>query len=105
MDWLRLRRRSIVNGSPILENTGENRRAAGGVQESGTDLMRISSTRVGLTLFVGWLAFLVLASGAIATASGESRDLAGTWRFRIDRDDRGLAENWANAPLAGEDTV
>jgi hypothetical protein len=46
-----------------------------------------------------------LASGAIATAAEESRDLAGTWRFRIDRDDLGLAENWANAPLAGEDTV
>ncbi|MGO8901005.1 MAG: hypothetical protein ACLQU5_22020 [Isosphaeraceae bacterium] len=97
--------RSLVNGSPILENTGENRRAAGGVQESGTDLMRISSTRVGLTRFLGCLAFLVLASGAIATAAEESRDLAGTWRFRIDRDDLGLAENWANAPLAGEDTV
>ncbi len=99
--------RSLVNGSPILEDTGENRRAAGGVQESGTDLMRISSTRVGLTRFLGWLAFLVLASGAIAIANAaeESRDLAGTWRFRIDRDDRGLAENWANAPLAGEDTV
>ena len=96
-----------MNGSPILEDTGENRRAAGGVQESGTDLMRISSTRVGLTRFLGWLAFLVLASGAIAIANAaeESRDLAGTWRFRIDRDDRGLAENWANAPLAGEDTV
>ena len=36
-----------MNSSPILEDTGENRRAAGGVQESGTDLMRISSTRVG----------------------------------------------------------
>jgi len=105
MDWLRLRRRSIVNGSPILEDTGENRRAAGGVQESGTGLMRISSIHVGSARFVGWLAFLVLASGAIATAAEESRDLAGTWRFRIDRDDRGLAENWANAPLAGEDTV
>ena len=105
MDWLRLRRRSIVNGSPILEDTGENRRAAGGVQESGTGLMRISSIHVGSARFVGWLAFLVLASGAIATAAEESRDLAGTWRFRIDRDDLGLAENWANAPLAGEDTV
>ena len=60
-----------------------------------------------MTRFLGWLAFLVLASGpiAIATAAEESRDLAGTWRLRIDRDDRGLAENWANAPLAGEDTV
>ena len=78
MDWLRLRCRSIVNGSPILEDTGDNRHAAGGAQESGTDLMRISSNRVGLTRFLGWLAFLVLASGAIATAAQESRDLAGT---------------------------
>jgi hypothetical protein len=84
MDWLRLRRRSIVNGSPILENTGENRRAAGGVQESGTDLMRISSTRVGLTFFVGWLAFLVLASGAIANAASLPRPSphgGRTWGF------------------------
>ena len=103
--WLRLRRRSIVIGSPILEDTGENRRAVGGVQESGTDLMRISSIQVGLTRFLGFLTLLILASGTIVTAAEDSRDLAGAWRFRIDRDDRGLAENWANAPLAGEDTV
>ena len=101
----RLRRGSIVNGSPILENTGENCRVAGGVQESGTDLMRISSNRVGLPRFLGCLAYLVVASGALATAAEEMRDLAGTWRFRIDRDDRGLAENWANALLAGQGTV
>ena len=55
MDWLRLCRRSLVNGLPILEDTGENRRVAGGVQESGTDLMRISSNRAGLTRFLGCL--------------------------------------------------
>lgn len=69
--------------------------------------MRISSTRFGLTHWLGRLAFLLVASGAsaIAAAGDETRDLAGTWRFRIDRDDRGLAEHWADAPLAGEDTV
>ncbi len=105
INWLRLRHRSIVNGSPILEDTGDNSRVARGVQGSGTDLMRISSIQIGWTRFLGYLTVLILASATIVTAAEDSRDLAGTWRFRIDRDDRGLAENWANAPLAGQDTV
>ncbi len=95
-----------MNSSPILENAEDNRRAAGGDQESGTDLMRISTTRAGLTWLLGYLFILALLGSMSATvAAADLRDLAGTWRFRIDRDDRGLADNWANAPLAGADTI
>jgi len=53
-----------------------------------------------------------MAAGVVCQAAlcgtglaAESQDLAGTWRFRIDSDDRGLAEKWHTASLAGDDTI
>ena len=51
-----------------------------------------------LTLLTG-LSLITTAVGA-----GGPADLAGTWRFRIDRDDRGLADEWWKRPC-GNDTV
>ena len=48
---------------------------------------------------VAVLACLFLSAGPALAA--DSRDLAGTWRFRIDRDDRGLAEQWWKRPAGG----
>ncbi len=67
--------------------------------------MRIIPIRASLTRLLGCTSFLALVCWAGPGAAADLRDLAGTWRFRIDRDDRGLAEKWANAPLAGADTV
>ncbi len=33
--------------------------------------------------------------------SGDTQSLSGSWRFRIDRDDVGVAENWATKKLTG----
>jgi hypothetical protein len=52
---------------------------------------------------LGGLCCLAVMYGTGAAA--ESRDLAGAWRFRIDRDDRGFAEKWPTAPLPGDDTI
>jgi hypothetical protein len=52
---------------------------------------------------LGGLWCLALACGTGLAA--ESADLAGTWRFRIDRDDLGLAEMWQTTRLAGDDTI
>ena len=57
------------------------------------------------SLAVPALAFVILAWVGSAAAEAETVDLAGTWRFRIDRDDRGVAEHWQAGPLAGGDTV
>ena len=55
-------------------------------------LLRVSA----LTLLTG-LSLITTAVGA-----GPAADLAGTWRFRIDRDDRGLADEWWKRPLTGD---
>ena len=57
------------------------------------------------SLAVPALAFVILAGVGSAAAEAETVDLAGTWRFRIDRDDRGVAEHWQAGPLAGGDTI
>src|SRR3974390_3459000 len=46
---------------------------------------------------------LVLGCGT--ALAEESRDLAGPWRFRIDRADRGIIERWRAGPLPGIDVV
>ena len=51
------------------------------------------------------LSGLCCLAAACGAGAAESRDLAGIWRFRIDRDDRGLAEEWHKAPLAGDATI
>src|SRR4051794_7256624 len=58
-------------------------------------LLRVSA----LTLLTG-LSLITTTVGAEPAA-----DLAGTWRFRIDRDDRGLADEWWKGPLTGFDTI
>ena len=58
-------------------------------------LLRVSA----LTLLTG-LSLITTTVGA-----GPAADLAGTWRFRIDRDDRGLADEWWKRPLTGFDTI
>ena len=68
--------------------------------------MNHASERVSPRRFlppVAVLACLFLSAGSALAA--DSRDLTGTWRFRIDRDDRGLAEEWWKRPLSGDDTV
>ena len=85
----RLRRRSIVNGSPILENTrreSPRRRRRPGVGDGSHE--NLIALEVGLTRFLGCLVFLVLASGAIATRrpriqlAGPGRHLAVPHRSR-----------------------
>ncbi len=48
--------------------------------------------------WAGSLAFAVIFS---LPMHAEWLNLAGKWRFEIDRNDRGLAENWAARPLTG----
>ena len=56
------------------------------------------------SLAVPALACLFLSAG-LALPRRLPRDLTGTWRFRIDRDDRGLADEWWKRPLTGFDTI
>ena len=58
-------------------------------------LLRVSA----LTLLTG-LSLITTTVGA-----GPAADLTGTWRFRIDRDDRGLADEWWKRPRPGIDTI
>ncbi|MFO0892466.1 MAG: glycoside hydrolase family 2 TIM barrel-domain containing protein [Isosphaeraceae bacterium] len=54
-----------------------------------------------------WMLSPLLVSLALITPAraAETIDLSGSWRLRIDREDRGLRENWHAGPLAGDDTV
>jgi len=40
-----------------------------------------------------------------AGVAGETLDLAGPWRLRLDAEDRGVAAGWPAAPLAGGDRI
>lgn len=46
-----------------------------------------------MTIFT-WLAAVALCAGARPAPAADAVSLAGTWRFALDRDDRGLAEQW-----------
>ncbi len=83
----------------------DDRRDAGGESYSGMELMGILSLLAGLSRSSRYLLLLILACCANAGAAEDSRDLAGTWRFQIDREDLGLAANWANTPLPSRKTV
>ena len=65
--------------------------------------MMTDGQRWGLAVFA--LACVILTSVSSLVGAAETLDLAGAWRFRIDRDDRGLADHWQEAALAGQDAV
>ncbi|MCX7827090.1 MAG: beta-galactosidase, partial [Verrucomicrobiae bacterium] len=48
-----------------------------------------------VTLSVCWIALTACANGQ------EIQSLAGQWRFALDRDDKGVAEQWFNQTLGG----
>lgn len=54
--------------------------------------MMTDGQRWGLAVFA--LACVILTSVSSLVGAAETLDLAGAWRFRIDRDDRGLADHW-----------
>ena len=83
----------------------DDRRDAGGESYSGMELMGILSLLARLSRSSRYPLLLILACCANAGAAKDSRDLAGTWRFQIDREDLGLAANWANTPLPSRKTV
>lgn len=48
---------------------------------------------------------LVVASTAVSPAAGDTLDVAGAWRLRLDPQDEGLRANWPAAPLAHSDRI
>lgn len=53
-----------------------------------------------LLIGAGWLLLATLSQ-----AAGQTINLAGEWRVRLDAEDRGISANWPGAPLAGDDRI